>query len=51
MSKERVLKVFALREKGMITESEMWQEILEISVYALNAPADTNLGVNEGIAR
>lgn len=51
MSKERVLKVFAQREKGLITDFEMWQEILEVSVYALNTLADTNLGVNEGIAR
>jgi len=51
MSKERVLKVFAQRDKGLITDSEMWQEILEVSVYTLNALADTNLGVNEGIAR
>jgi hypothetical protein len=49
--KERVLKVFAQREKGLITESEMWQEILEVSVYALNASADTNLNANEGVAR
>jgi hypothetical protein len=51
MSKDRVLKVFALRDKGLITESEMWQEILEVSIYALNASADTNLGANEGVAR
>lgn len=42
MNKDRVLKTIALHEKGLITEFEMWQEILEVSVYALNAPADTN---------
>lgn len=51
MNKERVLKTIALRDKGMITEFEMWQEILEVSVYALNASADTNLGANEGVAK
>ena len=35
MNKDRVLKTIALREKGMITESEMWQEILETSAYVL----------------
>jgi hypothetical protein len=35
MNKDRVLKVIAQREKGLITESEMWQEILETSAYVL----------------
>lgn len=35
MNKNRVLKTIALREEGMITEYEMWQEILETSAYVL----------------
>lgn len=45
MNKDRVLKTIALREKGLITESEMWQEILEVSVYALNSPANKDAEV------
>jgi hypothetical protein len=34
--KQRVLNVIAQRDKGLLTESEMWQEIGEISAWALN---------------
>lgn len=34
--KERVLKVVEQREKGLLTEFEMWQEIGEITAWALN---------------
>jgi hypothetical protein len=33
--KDRVLKVMSHREKGLLTETEMWQEILEIAVHAI----------------
>jgi hypothetical protein len=46
----RVRKVLEQFEKGLITESEMWAEINYISNYALTNP-DTQLGINEGIAR
>lgn len=36
MNSNRVLKVIEQREKGLITEFEMWQEIVEIGVWALN---------------
>jgi len=36
MSKERVNKVINLCDKGLINETEMWQELLEICVYELN---------------
>ena len=49
--KERVLKVMAHHEKGLLTDKEMWQEIVEISCYALNALPKADIGINEGIAR
>ena len=53
MSKERVLKVFAQREKGLITESEMWLEIVEIADWVLDdlEVTEIEIGINEGIAR
>ena len=34
--RERVLKVFEQRDKGLLTDFEMWQEIAEIADWALN---------------
>jgi hypothetical protein len=34
--KERVLKVIEQHDKGLITDFEMWQEIAEITAWALN---------------
>ena len=34
--KERVLKVIEHHNKGLLTDFEMWQEIVEIGVWALN---------------
>ena len=34
--KERVLKVIEQHNKGLITDFEMWQEIIEIGAWALN---------------
>ena len=36
MSKERVSKVISVCDKGLISETEMWQELLEICMYELN---------------
>lgn len=46
MSRERVLKVFALRDKGLITESEMWVEIVEIADWALDDMEITEIEAN-----
>jgi hypothetical protein len=45
---DRIYKVIAQQEKGLLNEDEMFQEILEISHnYLIN----DIYGVNEGIAR
>lgn len=46
MSKERVLKVFAQRDKGLITESEMWLEIVEIADWELDDMEITEIEAN-----
>lgn len=53
MSRERVLKVFAQREKGLITNEEMWLEIAEIAEWELDdiEVTEIEIGINEGIAR
>lgn len=45
-----VQKVIGSNYKGLITDDEMWQEILEIAMFGLN-DAKEPLGINEGIAR
>ena len=35
MNSDRVLKVVEQREKGLLTDFEMWQEIAEIADWAL----------------
>ena len=46
MSRERVLKVFEQRDKGLITESEMWVEIVEIADWALDDMEITEIEAN-----
>ena len=44
--KQRVLNVIAQREKGLITESEMWVEIVEIADWALDDMEITEIEAN-----
>jgi len=44
---DKVYKVIAQQSKGLLTEDEMWQEILEISHTFLIG----DYQVNEGVAR
>lgn len=46
MSRERVLKVFEQRDKGLITESEMWVEIVEIADWELDDMEITEIEAN-----
>lgn len=46
MSRERVLKVFELRDNGLISESDMWVEIVEIADWALDDMEITEIEAN-----
>jgi hypothetical protein len=53
MYKEQVQKIIIQREKGFITDTEMWQAVGRIADWALDdlEANGIHLGINEGIAR